>query len=206
MTDLAGVLLRGLAIGVAIAAPVGPIGVLCIRRTLVDGRLAGFLSGLGAATADGVYAAIAGFGITVVSSALVAQQQWFRVLGGAFLCYLGARTIGTQPAARAATPRPAGAYLSTFALTLANPATVLSFVAVFAGLGLADVAGRHDRAAVLVAGVFLGSTVWWLALALGVGRLGQRLGPRAFLWINRVAGTVLVVFGLAALASAIPRS
>src|SRR4051794_20826007 len=132
---------RGFVIGLAIAAPVGPIGVLCIRRTLVDGRKVGLVTGLGAATADALYGAAAAFGLTAVSSTLVGQQDLIRLIGGAFLCYLGFRTLIAPVAAMGlAKPRSnvLSAYGSTLALTLTNPSTILSFVAVFAGLGLAD--------------------------------------------------------------------
>jgi threonine/homoserine/homoserine lactone efflux protein len=138
--------LRGLLIGFSIAVPVGPIGVLCIRRTLTQGRLSGLLSGLGAATADAVYGSIAGFGLTFISSLLVDQAGWLRLIGGAFLCYLGVKTCLTPPAAETANSSAYGlwgAYASTVFLTLTNPATILSFVAVFAGLGLAGTSGDY---------------------------------------------------------------
>jgi len=198
------VLLRGLVIGFSIAVPVGPIGVLCIRRTLADGRAAGFAAGLGAATADGLYGAVAGFGLTVVSSALVGQQGWLRLIGGAFLCWLGARTFMARPAGEAAAPRGsglAGAYASTLALTLTNPLTILSFAAVFAGLGVGGAGGDYGPAAVLALGVFAGSALWWLALSGAVGLLRQRVTPRGLSWVNRASGTIIAGFGLLALLS-----
>jgi len=195
-------LLRGLLIGFSIAAPVGPIGVLCIRRTLADGRVMGLAVGLGAAAADAVYGAIAGFGLTAVSSLLVRQQWVLRLIGGLFLCYLGVRTFLASPARDAAQAGGAsllGAFTATFGLTLANPATILSFVAVFAGLGIAG-AGSWREATVLVAGVFLGSALWWLMLSGAVGALRSRLDLRALRWINRASGLVLLAFGIAALA------
>src|SRR6266705_458537 len=132
-------LLRGVAIGFSIAAPVGPIGVLCIRRTLAQGRLCGFVTGLGAATADAVYGCIAGFGLTAVSNLLVSQQTWLRLLGGLFLCYLGGKPFFDKPVEKSALSSGGavtGAYASPFVLTLTNPMTILSFAAVFAGLGL----------------------------------------------------------------------
>jgi threonine/homoserine/homoserine lactone efflux protein len=195
-------LLRGLLIGFSIAAPVGPIGVLCIRRTLADGRATGLAVGLGAATADAVYGAIAGFGLTAVSSLLVRQQGVLRLVGGLFLRYLGLRTFLASPAqdaARAGGAGLLGAFTSTFGLTLANPATILSFVAVFAGLGIAG-AGSWREATVLVAGVFLGSALWWLLLSGAVGALRSRLDLRALRWINRLSGLVLLGFGIIALA------
>jgi threonine/homoserine/homoserine lactone efflux protein len=134
-------LLKGLLIGFSIAAPVGPIGVLCIRRTLTEGRLTGLLSGLGAATADACYGCIAGFGLTVISSLLIRQQFWLSLIGGLFLCYLGGKTFLAKPAETTSEPASTsfvGAYASTLFLTLTNPATILSFVAIFAGLGLAN--------------------------------------------------------------------
>ena len=133
-------LLRGVLLGFAIAAPVGPIGVLCIRRTLAFGRITGLVTGLGAATADMCYGAVAAFGLAAVSSLLISQQHWIRLIGGAFLCYLGVTTILARPAAAAASARSGGlaaAYASTLALTLTNPLTILSFAAIFAGLGFA---------------------------------------------------------------------
>src|SRR5262245_4777720 len=126
-------LLRGLIIGFSIAAPVGPIGVLVIRRTLAEGRVAGLVTGLGAATADALYGCIAGFGLTVIAELLVSQTLWVRLIGGLFLCYLGVRSFLAAPAERAASAAGAnllGAYLATFALTLSNPTTILSFIAV----------------------------------------------------------------------------
>ncbi|HEX7005759.1 MAG TPA: LysE family transporter, partial [Alphaproteobacteria bacterium] len=134
--------LKGLAIGFAIAATVGPISVLCIRRTLADGRLAGLVAGLGAATADAIYGAIAAFGLTLVVEFLVEQQQWLALGGGLFLCWLGLEAWRAEPARLEDAPAVrlgglAGGFGTTLLLTLANPVTILSFAAVFAGLGLA---------------------------------------------------------------------
>ncbi|MEW6579095.1 MAG: LysE family transporter [Chloroflexota bacterium] len=194
--------LRGLVIGFSIAAPVGPIGVLCIRRTLAGGRLHGLASGLGAATADASYGAVAGFGLTAVSGVLVEQQVWLRLIGGLFLCALGIRTILARPASEAASASRnglLGAYVSTFALTLTNPLTILSFVAIFAGLGIAETGADYGAALTLVAGVFVGSAAWWLLLSGGVSLLRERFTPRRMRWVNRLSGAVLIAFGLAAL-------
>ena len=193
-------LLRGLLIGFSIAAPVGPIGVLCIRRTLADGPATGLAAGLGAAAADAVYGGIAGFGLPAVSSLLVRQQGLLRLVGGLFLCYLGVRTFMASPARDAARVGGAGllgTFTATFGLTLANPATILSFVAVFAGLGVA--AGGLGGAALVVAGVFLGSAAWWLILSGGVSLLRARVGPGVLRWVNRLSGIVILAFGLLAL-------
>jgi threonine/homoserine/homoserine lactone efflux protein len=197
-------MLKGLLIGFSIAAPVGPIGVLCIRRTLAQGRAAGLASGLGAASADAVYGCIAGFGLTFISGLLISQQSWLKLIGGAFLCYLGIRTLLAQPAERAAAAGGmglAGAYTSTFFLTLTNPTTILSFVAVFAGLGLASMGADYAAAAMLVLGVFAGSALWWLLLSGGVGMFRASFDTRAMRWVNRISGGVITAFGLLALVS-----
>ncbi|MBT3391586.1 MAG: LysE family transporter [Chloroflexi bacterium] len=195
---------KGLVLGFSIAAPVGPIGVLCIRRTLAEGRLHGLISGLGAATADGFYGLVAGFGLSMLSGLLVEQQRWLALLGGLYLLYLGIKTLGTKPGEQAASDRSStlwGAYFSTLVLTLTNPVTILSFVAIFAGLGM--VAGSYMAAASLVAGVFLGSAAWWLTLSGGVSLLRNRVTPKTLVWINRVAGAVLLVYGVIALISSL---
>src|SRR3989344_5776045 len=130
-------LMKGLIIGFSIAAPVGPIGVLCIQRTIAYGKISGLFTGLGAATADGLYGAVAAFGLTIISNFLVGQQFWFRLIGGAFLLYLGIKTFMSKPEEKTATENHKGLlsdYFSTIFLTLTNPTTILSFVAVFAGL------------------------------------------------------------------------
>lgn len=197
-------LLRGILIGFSIAAPVGPIGVLCIRRTLADGRAAGLVSGLGAATADALYGCIAGFGLTLISNFLVSQQVWLRLVGGLFLCYLGVKTLLSKPAAQAAVAKGnglLGAYASTFFLTVTNPVTIIAFAAVFAGLGLANTSGNYGAAGVLVAGVFLGSALWWLLLSGGVGLLREKFNTAGLLWVNRISGVIITGFGLLALMS-----
>jgi len=198
--------LRGLIIGFSIAAPVGPIGLLCIRRTLAYGRAIGFVSGLGAATADAAYGAVAGFGLTALSGFLVRWQTPMRLIGGVFLCYLGVRTFLAQPASRSAERESrglSGAYLSTLGLTLTNPSTILSFVAIFAGLGLgtsgAAGSGDYVSASVLVGGVFIGSAAWWLILSGITGAVRGRFSPAGMRWVNRLSGAILTAFGLAAL-------
>lgn len=197
-------LLRGLLIGFSIAAPVGPIGVLCIRRTLTNGQAAGLVSGLGAATADALYGCIAGFGLTLISNFLVSQQLWLRLVGGLFLCYLGIKTLLSKPAEHAAVAKGSGllgAYASTFFLTVTNPMTIISFAAIFAGLGLASTSGSYLSAGVLVAGVFLGSALWWLLLSGGVGLLRDKFNTAGLLWVNRISGLIITGFGLLALVS-----
>ena len=197
-------LLRGLLIGFSIAAPVGPIGVLCLRRSLAQGRLSGLVSGLGAASADAIYGSVAGFGLAFISNFLVSQQVWLRLIGGAFLCYLGIRSFLAKPASQAAPAKENGLfgdYASTFFLTLTNPMTIISFVAIFAGLGLAGARNSYASAGVLVMGVFLGSAAWWLILSSGVGLFREKFNPRGLEWVNRISGVIITGFGLFALLS-----
>jgi threonine/homoserine/homoserine lactone efflux protein len=197
--------LRGLIIGLSIAAPVGPIGVLCICRTLADGRAIGFASGLGAATADAVYGAVAAFGLSLVTNALVEQRVWLQAGGGVFLCYLGVRTWMAMPHVASGGPADgrglAAAWASTFALTLTNPTTIISFAAIFAGLGLGRRVGGYGAAPVMVLGVFLGSALWWLILSVGVGLFRSALTPDRLRWVNRCSGIIIAAFGIAALLS-----
>ena len=195
-----GLVLKGLAIGFSIAAPVGPISLLCIRRSLAHGRAAGLASGMGAATADGIYGAVAAFGLTSVSGFLVAQQQWFGMVGGVLLVGLGMQiSLSRPPTEGAGSNRVTlpGAYASTFVLTLSNPVTILMFAAIFAGLGIAA-AADVSSAALLTAGVFLGSAVWWVILSAGVGASKSRFSPRTLVWVNRISGAVIAGFGIAA--------
>jgi threonine/homoserine/homoserine lactone efflux protein len=193
---------RGLLIGFTIAAIVGPIGLLCIQRTLHKGFLYGLVTGLGAATADAMYGSIAAFGLTIITAFLVSEQGWIHLIGGLFLVYLGVRTIFTRPAERAAKAEAnnfLGAYASTLLLTLANPQTILSFAAIFAGLGVGGGRSSMLSATLVVAGVFLGSALWWVLLTRGVSLLRGKFTPQWFLWVNRISGSVIVLFGVFAL-------
>ena len=198
-------LLRGLIIGFSIAAPVGPIGVLCIRRTLTEGRLSGLVSGLGAATADAIYGCIAGFGLAFISNFLVSQQLWLRLMGGAFLCYLGIKTFLAKPAEQEPSVKGNGIignYASTFFLTLTNPMTIISFMAIFSGLGLASTNSNYASAGILVLGVFMGSALWWFFLSGGVGLFREKFNHSGLNWVNKISGTIIMGFGLFALLSA----
>jgi threonine/homoserine/homoserine lactone efflux protein len=192
--------LRGSLLGFSIAAVLGPIGVLCIRRTLAGGFRIGFLSGLGAATADAAYASVAAFGLSALEAVLVDQRLWLRLIGDVFLVYLGVRTVRSAPAERAAarisTAGLLAAFASTLALTLSNPMTILSFVGIFAGLGFGVGGG-----ALLVSGVFAGSAAWWLLLASVVTLLRTRLTPRVFRIVNVASGVLILGFAAQALAS-----
>jgi threonine/homoserine/homoserine lactone efflux protein len=191
-------LLKGLILGFVIAAPVGPIGVLCIRRSLEDGPQVGLITGLGAATADVIYGCIAAFGLTAISTFLVSQRFWLGFLGGLFLCYLGIRTFVSKPTDGRVEGQGKGrfsAYLSTFFLTVTNPMTILSFTVVFAALGLGTTSNYLDATA-LVAGVFVGSAAWWLLLSSGVGIFRSRFSSRSLMFVNRLSGVVIFLLGL----------
>lgn len=195
-------LIKGIIVGFSIAAPVGPIGILCIKRTLHAGRLSGLACGLGAACADGMYGIIAGFGLTGISSLLLSYQNWFQALGGLFLLYLGFRIFREKPAKTEAAIKEKGKFKdfsSTFILTLTNPLTILSFMAIFAGLGLVQGSVQFSKSIQLVAGVFLGSALWWLILAELVTLFRKRVSEKLLLWINRSAGILIICFGLGAL-------
>lgn len=198
-------LLKGLGIGFSIAAPVGPIGLLCIRRTLAYGRLSGFVSGLGAATADSIYGAIAGFGLTSVSALLLRGEQPIRVVGGLFLLYLGISIALARPRTEAAEAKDAGLawdYLSTVLLTLTNPITILSFAAIFTGLGIVR-AQSPVTAGFLVLGVFLGSTAWWFLLSGLVAATRTHFPPHALRLVNLLSGLFICGFGVWALVEAV---
>ncbi len=194
----------GLIIGFAIAVPVGPIGFLCLRRTLVYGRWTGLVSGLGAATADAFYGLVVALGLTAVSAFLLQIQNWLHLGGGLFLLGLGLKTALAKPPAAESpiTPLPPkkrgalAAFVSTLVLTLASPATILAFVAIFAGLGLGAKVTSHLHAFELVAGVFIGSATWWLALSLGAGVLREKLHAKTLHIVHIVSGIFISALGL----------
>ena len=191
--------LKGLAFGFVLAATVGPMWLLCLRRTLSAGVLSGFVSGMGIAVADALYGAIAAFGLTALTSFLLAQQAWLALGGSGYLLWLGAKSLLANPTpleARADAPSPSGlaaGFLSTLGLTLSNPPTILAFVAIFAGLGLGANAS-YGAASWIVLGVFLGSALWWLILAAVAGTLRGRLSPRILRAINIVSGLTILGF------------
>jgi threonine/homoserine/homoserine lactone efflux protein len=202
MIDLE-IFVKGFTIGLAIAAPVGPIGLLTIRRTLSFGRTAGFLTGLGAASADAIFGSIAAFGITAISSLMIGAKFWLGLIGGIFLIYLGWQTFVSQPAQHPAESKAsslASMYLTTFALVLTNPISILYFVGIIASVGAANNAAS---ATWMVAGVFAGSALWWLTLASIANSLRNKINPRALKLVNQVSGAVIAAFGIFAVGSQI---
>jgi threonine/homoserine/homoserine lactone efflux protein len=204
-----GLLWKGVVVGLIIAVPAGPVGVLCIRRTIFNGRLAGFVSGLGAATADAVFGIIAGFGLTFVSDLLLGFQEWLRIGGAGFLLFVGISAFTADPLAGTPSTRDPETLLadfaSTFALTLTNPITILAFLAIFASIGLAGENATLAGAAILVLGVWLGSILWWIALALGAGMLRHSCRRNHLVWINRGSGGILMFSGIGLLGSVLAR-
>ena len=203
------ILPKGVLLGLSIAAPVGPIGVLTIRRTIGDGFRMGFATGLGAATADATYGLIAAFGLTAIMTMLTDHADLIRLIGGIMLLVIGtrafwhARNSGLGPAAetgRALTPL--GSYAQTVGLTLTNPMTILSFIGMFAGIGISSGGGELANAIALVAGVGLGSALWWLSLSYITSRLRHRLSKGAVRAINLGSSLIIIGFGVTALVAA----
>lgn len=199
------ILLRGFVIGLSVAAPVGPMSVFCIRRTLASGRIAGIASGSGVAAADALYASVAALGLTSVTTFMTEHQSAIRIIGGFFLAWIGWRLLRAPAAPSSATAAVPGAatataFASTFALTLTNPTTILSFAAIFAGFGVATIDGSTS-ASLLIAGVFAGSMAWWLVLLSVVSMLRSRVTPAWLRRINIISGCVLLGFaGIAVVA------
>jgi threonine/homoserine/homoserine lactone efflux protein len=202
---LIGFLLKGLLVGIVIAVPVGPVGILCIRRTILDGRLAGLFSGLGAASADSMFGIIAGFGLTVISDWLLDYADFLRIGAAAFLLYVGITSLMSDPTAKTRTARDPeglfGDFASTFALTITNPVTILSFLAIFGAIGFTGEEATLTHAAILVAGVWCGSFLWWIGLIAGTGLLRMTFQRQHLVWINRGSGGILVAAGVLLLGS-----
>jgi len=202
---LIGFLLKGMLVGIIIAIPVGPVGVLCIRRTILHGRLAGFVSGMGAATADAMFGIIAGFGLTVVSDWLLDYQNWLRLIGAAFLLFIGISAFFQNPLAGTQSQRDPESlfadFASTFVLTITNPITILAFLAIFAGIGFTGGQATLGTAAILVLGVWLGSLLWWAGLIAGAGLVRLSFRHDHLVWINRASGGILVLSGVGLLGS-----
>jgi len=193
--------LKGLLIGFLMAAPVGPIGILCIRRTLTEGRMVGLVSGLGIATADAIYGCITGLGLTFISNFLIRQQIVLQVIGGSFLCYLGLRILLARHVEMAITKKRTqlvGSFTSTFFLTLTHPMTIFIFLAIFSGLGMAEIPG-HLPIMTLVLGIFIGSTLWWVILTTAISLLRASFSAQGVLWVNRISGVLITGFGIAIL-------
>lgn len=197
--------IRGLILGFTIAAAVGPITLLVVRRTIEHGHLYGFVSGVGVAAADASYAGIAAFGLTAITSLLLSAHTLLGVVGGAVIAIVGVRTMLSRVADVAVdAPRPGllGGLASIYGLTMTNPLTIVLYAGVFAAIGLAAGSGFLD-AAVLTLAVLAGSTLWWVVLTSVVAFARDRLSPRVLTWVNRASGAALIVFGVAAVWAAL---
>ncbi|MBS2967670.1 LysE family transporter [Metabacillus sp. KIGAM252] len=189
--------LKAFILGFSVSAPVGPIGILCIQRTLSKGKSAGFLTGFGAVTANIIYAAIAAFGFSMVSSFLLKYELYLKIFGSAFLIYLGVKTFLKKPASNAAQLEGETLfrmYASTFLLMITNPAAILNFAAMFTGLGFDK---GLDSSFALIGGVFLGASFWWMILSIGVSAFKKRIVPHLS-FINKAAGALIVLLGVLA--------
>lgn len=201
-----GLFFKGFIIGFSIAAPVGPIGILCIQRTLAGGNVQGLVTGLGAATADAIYGFIAAFGLTFISNFLVEQSIWIRLIGGLFLCYLGIKAFLSKPQSQVhsvAKRNTISTYGTTFFLTLTNPMTILFFAGVFAGLGMVSESIQYTSAGLMVIGVFIGSGAWWLILSSATSILRNKINASKLAWVNKISGFVILAFGVGAVLSTV---
>jgi threonine/homoserine/homoserine lactone efflux protein len=200
-------LIEGMLIGLVVAVPVGPLGLLCINRALMMGPVCGLFSGLGVATADALAAGIAALGISLISGFLLEHQILLRLVGGIVLCFLGFRIYQTKPAEKLPVRSINGllsAYVTTFFLTFSNPVTILSFVAIYAGWHVPSLHGRYFAAGVLTLGVFIGSALWWLAIFIGLTTFREKFDLRFLGWVHRVSGVVIAGFGVVVLLSLSP--
>lgn len=195
---------KGIFVGFVIAAPVGPVGIMCIHRTICQGKLAGYVSGLGAALADTFFGAIAAFGFGFIAAPLIDHNNWLRFVGGVVLCLIGLRSLVTRklpaPATRDRT-NLVGDFVSSFLVTLTNPITVISFAAIYAAMNIPHLGGELRWGMALTVGVFIGAAVWWLLLTVVAGAFHGRVAERGVLWVNRISGAVILGFGILLLVS-----
>ena len=191
--------LQGFIIGVTMAAPIGPIAILTIRRSLTRGHHAGIATALGVALADGIYAVIAAFGITAISSFLVTQRDLLYIVGGLLLIFLGIRAYNTKPIELQRPIASAGFFptmLQTMLITLTNPMTILTFLAAFAAIGFEGQQHSMYEAILLCLGVFSGSGLWFIGLSLLIAHFRNRVTPFVFMLINKISGGFLCGFGV----------
>jgi threonine/homoserine/homoserine lactone efflux protein len=200
-------IIQGVLIGCVVAVPVGPLGLLCINRALALGALCGLLSGLGIASADALAALIVALGVSFVSGFFTDHQTILRLAGGVFLCYLGWRIYRTKPKEQAPPSNVNGllnAYGTAFFVAFSNPATILSFIAIYAGWHVPSLHGRYFAAALLALGVFIGSALWWVSLFIAMTAYRGKFSLRALGWVHRVSGVLILGFGIVVLLSVSP--
>ncbi|MBA3751738.1 LysE family transporter [Candidatus Dependentiae bacterium] len=190
---------KGLIVGIGMAAPIGPISLLCIRRSLIRGHYAGIATALGVAIADGFYALIAAFGLTALSSFLINQKEYIYCVGGLFLIFLGIKAFKTKPIS-INQPLKSTSFLlttlQTMLLTLTNPMTIVSFLAVFATLGLDTMHNNITQATLICLGVFCGSGLWFISLSTLAAHFRSRIKPSFLRHINQFSGVFFILCGL----------
>jgi threonine/homoserine/homoserine lactone efflux protein len=194
------IFLKGIVAGFAIAAPVGPIGILCIRRTLSNSYILGLFTGLGAGLADTFYGAVAGFGLSSISNFINTHDFYLRLFGGLLVGWIGISIARSHPRdmnlGNNGETSLIHALTSAFFLTLSNPITLLVFAAAFAAMGIKPIDESHTQASTLVMGVFVGATAWWFSLSTAVRLLHHKLSDNQLHWINRISGILLIGFSI----------
>lgn len=195
------IIIKGISIGIAVSAPLGPIGVLCIQRTMNKGFMSGFISGAGAAAADIVYAIIAGFSITLIKDFLLDNQMPIRIIGGLFLIFIGVKIFMSNPAKQIRKLRAKGNryftdFATSFLVTVSNPITIIAFGALFAGFNTVEQGTGTVDIIALIISVFIGALVWWLCLITIVSIFRKKIRLRNLLWINRITGALIVAFAI----------
>jgi threonine/homoserine/homoserine lactone efflux protein len=201
--------LKGIAAGFVVAIPVGPVAMLCIRRTLAINIISGYATGLGAAIADTLYAIIAAYGISFIADVLFTNNFWFRLIGGIILCLIAARMLSAPPIESKAqdTGKLFGDFVSALVITGTNPITLIAFSIIFTSIGVATAGERYEWAEALIAGVFIGSAAWWITLS-GLAAICRRwVGELSLIWITRISALVILACGvLIIVAAAAPES
>jgi len=200
---------RGIIIGFVVAAPAGPVSILCIRRTLTRGRFQGFATGLGATIGDGFYAAIAAFGLSFVINFLTTEEFWFRLLGGIFLAAMGFYILyKKRKPENFKEPKKEGenlgeAFCSALLLDLANPIIIFAYIAIFSGFGLATAEQHLFSGMIIVVGVIIGAALWWFLLTQIVAFNRDKLRPESIVTVSRIAGLLLIGFGVLVLVTTV---
>ncbi|NVO10215.1 MAG: LysE family transporter [Bacteroidales bacterium] len=197
-------LLKGIMIGLLVSIPLGPIGVICIQRTINKGRLSGFFSGIGAASADTIFAAIAGFSLTFIINFIEEKQRILEVIGGIIIMLLGIKTFYTNPVNQLKRHKKKKNkliedFISVLLLTITNPFAIFLFVGMFAALGLAYNGENMVLSLITIGGVFLGGSIWWFTLSSLVNMFRDKFRLKQLLWINKIAGAVIFILGVLAL-------
>ena len=199
-------MLKGIVVGLLVSVPLGPIGVLCIQRTLNKGRLSGFISGLGASVADTIFALIAGFGLTIIINFVREQHLYFQIVGGLVVLYIGLRIFYTNPVKqlklqRLNKTRLSQDFWSVFLLTLSNPMAIFLFIGIMAAINIANDRLNFFQLILLLAGILAGSVTWWFILSSIANKFRKRIRLRNIWWLNKITGTAIFIFGIGVLVS-----